>query len=179
MRSGLIWVGAIALVIVGTGNAGAQTAADRLARSVDELRHAVGWWSTTTEFLNADGTIAGTVRGTYEFEWVVPDRVVRGRSDIPELKQSAAILFYVSDTLDRIEMASVGADGRLWTMTGSLGSDTRQTPAVTLQDGSSLRLRFTRSNVSPDRVESRMERSTNGGKTWVAGNHQVFERQAR
>jgi len=64
-------------------------------------------------------------------------------------------------------------------ITGPLGGDTRQTPIIELPDGSSLQLRFTRFNVAPDRFESRMERSTDGGKTWTPGNRQVFERQPR
>jgi hypothetical protein len=157
--------------------AAAQSPAGAMAASVDELRHAVGRWSVVTEFLNPDGSVGRAVRGTYDFEWVVPDRVVRGRSEIPELKQQSAIVFYVSDTRQVIEMASVGADGQLWVMTGPLGGDTRQTPTVTMADGTALQLRFTRYDVTPGRFESRMERSVDGGKTWVPGNHQVFERR--
>jgi len=43
-------------------------------------------------------------------------------------------------------------------------------------DGSTMKLRFTRYNVMPDRFESKMEISRNGGLTWVPGNHQVFLR---
>jgi CubicO group peptidase (beta-lactamase class C family) len=45
-----------------------------------------------------------------------------------------------------------------------------------MSDGSTLQLRFTRYNVEPDRFESRMESSTDGGATWTQGNHQVFVR---
>ena len=40
-----------------------------------------------------------------------------------------------------------------------------------------MRLRFTRYNVTPDRFESRMDYSTDGGATWTQGNHQVFVRR--
>jgi len=88
--------------------------------------------------------------GTYRFEWVVADRVVSGRSDIPEQDTSSGILFYVREQ--------------------------RATPATLLADDRSMRLRFTRFNVQPDRFESRMEVSFNGGSTWRPGNHQVFTR---
>jgi hypothetical protein len=156
--------------------AGGQPPPDPLRASVDELKHVAGRWSVVTEFLNADGTIARSFKGTYEFEWVVHDRVLRGRSDIPELKQSSGILFYVNAAKKTIEMVSVGADGQLWTMTGPLGGDTRYSQSFTA-DGKDQQLRFTRSAVMADRFESRMERTDDGGKTWVPGNHQVFVRQ--
>jgi hypothetical protein len=61
-------------------------------------------------------------------------------------------------------------------MTGPLGGETRQTQVFQTPKGDDMRLRFTRFNVTPDRFESRMERTSDGGKTWVPGNHQVFER---
>ena len=147
-----------------------------LAASIDELRHVVGRWNVTTEFLRDDGSVARAVQGTYEFEWVVPDTVVRGVSHIPSLDQRAAILLFVNPRDKTVEMTSVGADGQLWRMIGPLGGDTRTTPDVAMPDGSTVRLRFTRSNVTADRFESRMERSVDGGRQWTTGNHQVFTR---
>ena len=115
--------------------------------------------------------------GTYEFEWVVPDKVVRGKSEIPDLGSSAGILFYVSEKKKIIEMVSVGADGQLWTMTGPLGEETRTTQEFKSQDGKDSQLRFTRYNVAQDTFESRMEYTEDGGKTWKPGNHQMFRRQ--
>jgi hypothetical protein len=150
-----------------------QTALDR---SVDELRHAIGSWDVVTEFLNADGTVARAFPGTYAFEWVVTDRVARGLSEIPQLKQRSAITFYVNPAAKIIEMTSVGPDGQLFVMTGPLGGDTREA-SFTGPDAKPMRLRFTRFNVTPTRFESRMERSTDGGATWTPGNHQVFVRR--
>ena len=160
----------------GPGQPPAGAAGSALAASVAELRHIVGRWNVVSEFLGDDGTVAATVRGTYAFEWVVEDKVVRGLSDVPSMKQRAAILFFVNERAATIEMTSVGADGQLWRMIGPLGGDSRTTPDVTMPNGSTLRLRFTRSNVSPDGFESKMERSIDGGRRWVAGNHQVFTR---
>ncbi len=155
----------------------AVSAGDELSQSVEQLRHSIGRWSVTTEFLNDDGTVAKTVTGSYEFEWVVTDRVVSGRSDIPELKQSSGILFYVNDKKKTIEMVSVGADGQLWVMTGTAGQETRYTQVFKTRDGKESQLRFTRYNVSDDKFESKMEYTEDGGKTWKPGNHQVFKRQ--
>lgn len=69
-----------------------------LQHSIEQLRTTVGHWNVTTDLLNPDGSVAKSVNGTYEFSWVVPDRVVSGRSEIPELKQASAILFYVNET---------------------------------------------------------------------------------
>lgn len=152
-------------------------AQDKLALSVEQLRNAVGRWSVVTEFLNEDGTVARTVKGSYQFEWVVPDRVVMGRAEIPEMKNSSAILFYVSEKKMIIEMVSVHADGHLWIMTGPLGGETRYTQKFKSTDGKDSQLRFTRFNVSADSFESKMEYTEDGGKTWKPGNHQVFIRQ--
>jgi hypothetical protein len=158
--------------------AAAEDAAAKLERSVQELRHSVGQWSTTTEFLNDDGSVARKAEGTYRFDWVVPDRVVSGRSEIPELGLGSAILFYVSEGKGVIEMVSVGADGNLWVMTGALGGDTRTTQPFATAGGGNSQLRFTRYAVTADRFESRMEYTEDGGATWKPGNRQVFRRIA-
>jgi hypothetical protein len=148
-----------------------------LNASVSELRHVIGEWSVVTEFLNPDGTVARTTNGTYTFDWVVPDRVLAGRSEMPELKMSSGILFYVNEARQVIEMVSVGRDGVLWIMTGPLGGDARHTPVYKTDEGRDSQLRFTRFNVTADRFESRMELTDDGGKTWRPGNHQVFQRK--
>lgn len=158
------------------GAPAADALAGQLAASVAELRHVVGRWNVVTDFLRDDGTVAATVGGTYEFDWVIEDKVVRGLSEVPSMKQRAAILFFVNDRERTVEMTSVGADGQLWRMVGPLGGDQRTTPDVGMPDGSTLRLRFTRSKVTANGFESRMERSVDGGRQWVAGNHQVFTR---
>lgn len=147
-----------------------------VSKAIEQLRHAHGSWSVTTEFLNADGSIAKPVQGTYRFEWVVPERVLSGLSEIPELKQKSALLFYANEKKQTIEMVSVGADGILWVMSGAADGETRSTPPVRGADGKETQLRFTRFNVKPDSFESRMEYTTDGGKTWLPGNHQVFRR---
>jgi hypothetical protein len=108
----------------------------------------------------------GRERDTHCYEWVhdgmhLRDRhVVRG--DKPE---------YRGETL-----YAWNGDGHLWVMTGPINGETRTTPATPLADGRSMRLRFTRFNVQPDRFESRMEVSFDGGSSWMPGNHQVFTR---
>lgn len=149
-----------------------------IARGVEQLRHAHGEWDVVTRFLNPDGSVARSVAGTYEFHWVVPDRVLAGESHLPELKQRSAILFFVQESKGLITMASVGAEGSLWIMSGPAGGEARSTPDVPMSDGSTMRLRFTRSNVAADRFESRMEYSSDGGASWKPGNHQTFRRRA-
>lgn len=144
--------------------------------AVDQLRHVIGAWDVTTEFIGPDGEVARAIEGTYRFEWVVPDRVVSGRSDLPELGRSAGILFYVRELDSTIEMVSVGLDGRLWVMSGPASGEVRTTPVHTMPDGTTMKLRFTRYAVEDDRFESKMEFSRDGGETWAQGNHQVFRR---
>jgi hypothetical protein len=87
------------------------------------------------------------------------------------------MLFYVNETKGLIEMASVGKDGHLWVMTGPAGAEIRTTPDTPTADGKTVKLRFTRYNVTPDRFESKMEFSHDGGLSWTQGNHQVFVRR--
>ena len=159
--------------IAQTGDGGAA-----LQNSVEQLRGSIGRWDVTTEFLKADGTPAKTVSGSYEFSWVIPDRVVSGKSEIPELKQVSAILFYVNEAKQLIEMVSVGADGNLWVMTGELGGEVRTTKEFTTAAGGTGQLKFTRYNVLADSFESKMEYTEDGGESWLPGNHQVFLRAA-
>lgn len=151
---------------------------DAVRHSVEELRGAIGRWNVTTEFFGADGAVARTVEGTYEFAWIVPDRVVAGRSAQPTLGQASGILFYLNTAGGLIEMVSVGPDGRLWIMTGPLGGDRRSSREYKDSGGGTRQLRFTRFNVSTDRFESRMEYTEDGGGSWKPGNHQVFRRAA-
>lgn len=149
-----------------------------MSLSVDELRSVIGRWKVTTEFLSEDGSVARDVEGTYEFAWIVPDRVVSGKSEIPELKQTAGILFYINEKKRGIEMVSVGADGYLWIMTGPFGGNRRFSQEYKTATGGTGQLRFTRFNVLPHEFESRMEYTDDGGKTWKPGNHQRFVRVA-
>ncbi len=148
-----------------------------ISPAVEQLRHAEGKWDATTEFIAPDGSVARSVEGTYEFEWVVKDRVLIGRSEQPELSQASGLLFFYSESTDATIMASVGADGHLWVMTGPADSEERTTPPTEQPDGSMIQLRFTRYNVELDSFESKMEISSDGGETWRKGNHQIFRRQ--
>lgn len=166
------------LLVLAAGGVSAQPADPAaLQRSVDELRHAHGTWTVATTFFKPDGTPTKTFQGDYEFSWAVPDKVLIGKTQTPELGMASGILFYVQPGKSQIQMNSAGGDGTLWTMTGPLGGDARSTGDIPMSDGTTQRLRFTRFNVSPDRFESRMETSADGGKTWTAGNHQVFTRK--
>ena len=149
---------------------------EALHHSVEQLRSSVGRWNVVTDFLNEDGSVTRSVSGTYEFSWVVPDRVLSGHSEMPELKQTVGILFYIKSAERQIEMVSVGADGRLWIMTGPLGGEQRLSQEFDTADGRPAQLRFTRVNVSTDAFESKMEYTEDGGLTWKPGNHQRFRR---
>lgn len=152
---------------------------DRMQASIDQLRNAIGRWDVVTEFIAADGSIAAKVAGSYEFSWVIEDQLVAGRSDLPELEQSAAILFYIDKAEEEIEMVSVGGDGKLWIMSGPLGDETRYTQTFETADGGTGQLRFTRYNVTDDGFESRMEITEDGGANWRPANHQLFRRASQ
>lgn len=164
------------LTVANTAMAQVAPDSSAMSHSVGQLRSAVGRWDVVTDFLEADGSIARSEPGTYTFEWVVPDRVVRGQSEIPGMGQVSAILFYVNEAKRVIEMVSVAGDGNLWVMTGPLGGETRTTPSFKSASGGDAQLRFTRFNVKADSFESRMEYTEDGGKTWKPGNHQRFTR---
>ena len=128
-----------------------ETAPLGFETAVQQLRSAVGLWDVETTQYADDGAVARVACGTYRFDWVVPDRVLAGRSSIPDWREKSGILFYVNERAG-IEMAAVGADGELKVM------------------------RLTRFNVSPDRLEARMDVSTDGGNSWRPSHHQVFRR---
>lgn len=152
---------------------------DRMQASIEQLRDSIGRWDVVTEFIAADGSIATTVEGSYEFSWVIEDQLVAGRTEIPELEQTAAILFYIDQGDEEIEMVSVGGDGKLWIMSGPLGGETRHTQTFETADGGTGQLRFTRYNVTDKGFESRMEITLDGGDNWRPANHQVFRRASQ
>ena len=147
-----------------------------LSSAIQQLRHSVGIWNVTTTQFDDKGEVARVGSGTYRFDWVVPDRVVSGRADMQEWRQSAGMLFYVNPERSTIEMTSVGSDGQLVVMTGPAGGETRTTTTTALADGRKLTLRLTRFNVTANSFESRMEASYDGGTSWRPGSHQSFKR---
>ena len=153
-----------------------DTPAAAFAESVDQLRQVAGRWNVTTTQFKDDGSVAVCQDGIYQFDWIVPDRVLSGRSSVPATGQASAILLYVNEKRATVEMATVGADGYLWIQTGPAGGETRTTPPTPMTDGTRMQLRYTRYNVAPNRFESRMDVSTDGGSSWRAGNHQLFVR---
>jgi hypothetical protein len=154
----------------------AETDDAAMHRSVAEIRHAIGVWDVTTEFLADDGSVRNAVDGNYRFSWVVEDRVASGTNVLPAIGIRSGILFYINEAAQTIEMVAVGPDGRLWIMTGPLGGDTRYTQEYEDSSGGIGQLRFTRYNVTEDGFESKMEYTDDGGATWKPGNHQVFRR---
>lgn len=149
-----------------------------LETAVAQLRDSIGEWDVVTEFLQEDGSVARAVDGSYVFSWVIEDRVASGVSRMPDMDMTSAILFYVNEGAKKIEMVSVGRDGKLWIMGGPLDGETRHTQEFDTADGGKAQLRFTRYNVTPDRFESRMEYTTDAGASWLPGNHQLFTRRA-
>lgn len=164
------------LLVCGLASGHGDHEDEAMHHAVEQLRSSVGRWQVVTDFLNEDGSVARSVSGSYEFSWVVPDRVLSGHSEMPELKQAAGILFYIKPAERQIEMVSVGADGRLWVMTGPLGGEQRLSQPFGTADGGTGQLRFTRSKVTADAFESRMDYTEDGGLTWKPGNHQRFRR---
>jgi hypothetical protein len=165
----------LSLFVIPASEAG-EMAPPALDGAVEELRQAVGRWNVTTTRFQDNGAVAGVASGICQFDWVVPDRVLAGRSSIPDWKQSAALLFYLNERKSTIEMASVDADGQLTVMAGAAGADTRATASVKLADGRRMLQRYTRYAVGPDRFESRLETSYDGGRTWKPDLHQLYVR---
>lgn len=162
----------------GPASAAPPPASAHASPGLAELRHVVGAWRVRTDFLDADGAVARTADGTYEFEWAIADAVVRGIGRQPAPGGATAILLYVRPAAGEIEMVAVDQAGTRWVMTGREGSDVRTTGDRPMSDGSRMRLRFTRYDVAPDRFRSRMDYSTDGGATWIEGNRQTFVRTA-
>lgn len=177
MITRLFWIVFASLTLAVGIRAQAPSPTAKAVQAIEQLRHVVGDWNVTTEIFALDGSVQRKIEGTYRFRWVVKDRVLSGEADQPELSSKSAILFYVHVRKELMEMASVGEDGHLWVMTGPADSEVRTTPETKMSDGSTMTLRFTRYDVEKDRFRSKMEYSTDGGKTWVQGNRQEFRRK--
>ena len=178
----LIWAvltGMTTSGVMAQGQAGSPVDTATVRRSVEQLRQHKGRWIVETEFLNPDNTVARRASGTYRFDWAREDQILIGVSEIPEMGAASGILFFLAPQRGVIEMVTVGNDGRVWTMTGALGTEVRETQPFRTQAGGEARMRFTRFNVHPDSFESRMEYSEDRGKTWLPGNHQTFRRDPR
>ncbi|MEP2987731.1 MAG: hypothetical protein ABJN65_16820 [Parasphingorhabdus sp.] len=169
---------AVSAVLSGTGTYAQDTSPENsttvLAKK--QLRHIIGDWNVETDYIGGDGEVLGTVSGRYSFRWIVEDKIVSGVSNLPSLGQKAAILFFHNAQDQKVEMSSVGQDGRLWRMIGTEESEVRTTANETMPGGKTLMLRFTRHGVKPGKFESTMELSNDAGITWRVGNQQRFVR---
>lgn len=155
---------------------GGEMVPPSLASAVQQLRQAAGHWNVTTTRYATNGAVAAVASGTWQFDWVVPDRVLSGRAVIPDWKQAAGMLYYLNERRSTLEMASVGADGQLQLMSGPAGAETRTSAAIPLADGRRMLQRYTRYGITTDRFEARMETSHDGGLSWKPGHHQLFVR---
>jgi hypothetical protein len=154
----------------------AELAPPALATAVQQLRQAAGRWNVTTTRYADNGAVAAVATGTWSFDWVVPDRVLTGRSAIPDWNQSAGMLFYLNERMFTLEMAQVGADGQLIVLSGPAGAATRRSEPVALPDGRRVLQRHTRYGVTADRFEAKLETSYDGGASWKPAYHQLFVR---
>lgn len=143
--------------------------------AVQELRLAAGHWNVTTTRYRDNGSVAGVATGTWQFEWVVPDRVLAGRYKIPDWKESAAVLLYVDASREALEMAAVGADGELVVMSSPASLGTHARRQAKAPEPRAL-TRFTRFSIAEDRFEAKVERSLDGGRTWRPSEHHLFVR---
>ena len=171
----------LCLFLAGSPQASALTRDDPdfdrpVALAIEQLRHIVGNWKVETDFFGPDSKLLGTYTGRYEFRWVVEDKIVSGHSELPQLQQKSAILFFHRLNTREVEMISVGSDGRPWRMIGPDDSEVRTTANTPMPNGTKLMLRFTRHNIEQDSFQSTMESSDDGGKTWHLGNRQRFKR---
>ena len=119
-----------------------------LATAVQQLRQAAGRWNVTTTRYAENGAVAAVATGTLSFDWVVPDRVLAGKSVIPDWNQSAGMLFYLNERMFTLEMAQVGGDGQLIVMSGPAGTETRTAEPIALPDGRRMLQRHTRYGVT-------------------------------
>ncbi|MFQ5527709.1 MAG: hypothetical protein ACE5GX_15795 [Thermoanaerobaculia bacterium] len=92
--------------------------APELHAGIAQLRHDAGTWKVVTEFLAPAGSVRRSVEGTYTFEWVVPDRVLVGRTESPELGPGSGLLYYLKESTNTLEQVSVSAGGHLWILSG-------------------------------------------------------------
>jgi hypothetical protein len=153
-----------------------ELAPPAIQTAVQQLRQAAGRWTVTTTQYDSSGSVKAVASGTWQFDWVVPDRVLAGRASIPDWKQSTGILLYLNERRSTVEMATVGADGQLQVLAGAAGTDTRTSAAVALPDGRRMVKRYTRYRVEADRFESCLETSYDGGRSWQPGLHHLFVR---
>jgi len=82
---------------------------EALATGVSQLRQVVGQWDVVTTQYAEDGSIARVMPGTYSFEWVVPDRVLSGRS-----RQLRFTRFNIGPDRFESRMEVCMDDGRTW-----------------------------------------------------------------
>lgn len=164
------------LIIVAVAVGQPQPPSLKASKGIEQLRQIVGNWDVTTEILFPDGTVELKQEGSWQFRWVVPDRVLSGESHQAESK--AAILIYVHAQKEVIELATVGEDGLLWVMSGAADSESLTTPNTKVSEKETIMFRWSRYEFEKNRFRSKLEISKDGGKTWVLRHRQEFRRKS-
>lgn len=150
--------------------------ASQLEASVAELRATFGNWTVETSTFDPNGELTGQVAENCRFDWLEVDRVLTGRMETSDGAAVTAVQICLDRARHRLELSTVGSDGRLWTLTGEPGSDSRLSGEFEKDDGRKYRLRITCRILPDGALEWTTAQTTDGGQTWLPEKTRVFRR---
>jgi hypothetical protein len=141
------------------------------------LDYAIGKWRSKSEYLDKTGNVTKTVYSEDQRKYVIDGRVIEITGLVEESEQTFRAWEYYSIQEKKYTLTSIDKNGTLWTMKGDLGEKVRWTSeSKNLADGRTVALRFTHYDLKEKSFTALGERSTHGGKTWVAFSRQFLTR---
>lgn len=138
---------------------------DMPAEARERLDYLVGTWDVYDEALDDEGNITKTTHSINVTEYFLGDSVLQTTIIPDEGPIRKTIRFYDKEKEIFYEI-SVGTEGDLYILSGSLDEYIMSFKSRTLRDGAYPTGRFHHINIEPNSFETYMEVSFDDGKTW-------------
>ena len=126
-----------------------------------------GVWDSRWDWVDPDGKLLGTVKGTETFTTRLDGTVQELINDVPDMGPKTMAVMTYNEAEGKIIFFSMGAKGDYWVMkqdpvSGEMISQPHINP-----DGTTQIIRFTTQRKTDDQMDIVMESSKDGGRSWV------------
>lgn len=147
------------------------------AKALVLLKHHDGVWDAQWEWYDENGEVIGVMTGIEEYHLSPNGYILTTLNTVPEFESLNYGLMSYTPGTDEILFYSVGDKGDVWIMRQNLLTDVMVSDPHPEADGSETVLRFTKVEETADTMTIRMEKSKDGGKSWVTGFRQTMTRR--
>lgn len=143
--------------------------ADRERKALAILAGDVGTWDCRWENLDEDENVVSVVTGTERIRAVFGERVLEMETELPEHAYGSRGLKFYEPNEKKILFVDVDQNGEYWIMEQDVETREMLSAPHLNADGTTMQIRFLPLDEGRDEKQILMERSSDGGRTWVKG----------